>query len=76
MPTAEFCHACAMEMFGYDNGDFKGRKDTTVICDGCGMIFVDWQGNCITDNCMRKGQEGHGRPDIRQTTKRSYGMDE
>jgi len=65
---ADFCKACSIELFGTDTGDLKGlgreRKldpefGWPAICEGCGFILVDDEGNCI-DCDLKKGQPGHG----------------
>ena len=68
---AEFCKACAKELFGPDPkfNDAKGLTSkkgwdkglaATFLCEGCGFIQVDPEGNCVTEDCLKKGQPGHG----------------
>jgi len=68
---AEFCKACSIELWDRDFGDFKGLtpnakwkqgKAAVVICEGCGPIQVDPEGNCVSEDCLKKGQLGHGNP--------------
>ena len=68
---ASFCKACSIELFGKDLGDLAGITTTkneasglaaVVICEGCGVIQVDHEGNCISPDCLCKGQPGHGVP--------------
>jgi hypothetical protein len=33
-----------------------------VICEGCGLIQVDQLGQCISKDCLKQGQYGHGMP--------------
>jgi hypothetical protein len=59
---AEFCEQCAKDLcFPY--GDFKGMttkadwdegKAAQVLCEGCGFIQVDPEGNCVTKDCFKK----------------------
>ena len=60
---ADFCKQCSIDMFGDDFGDLAGlskASDTrkglycTVICEGCGCIQVDHEGNCISKDCLKK----------------------
>lgn len=60
---ADFCNQCA-EALGFEKGDLSGitteedyadNKAAIVICEGCGAIFVDPEGNCISKDCL-----GHG----------------
>ncbi len=66
---AEFCKACAIEFAEIDYGDLahitskkdeKEGKYVVVICEGCGVIQVDHKGNCVSKDCLKKGEEGHG----------------
>jgi len=45
---ADFCKECSIEVFGEDMGDLAGlcKEDevTKVICEGCGIIWVDYKG--------------------------------
>ena len=67
---ADFCKACANDL-GFPEGDLKGLttpdewadgRAAAVICEGCGYIQVDPDGNGVSDDCLRKGKEGHGLP--------------
>lgn len=66
---AEFCKACFIELFGEDfcelagitkEVDFEKGLACAVICEGCGIIQVDPEGNCLSKNCLKQGKEGHG----------------
>ena len=51
---ADFCLQCAIEIFGDDNRELaglcnKGYK-VAALCEGCGTIYVDHEGRCMT-NC-------------------------
>ena len=68
---ADFCRQCSIDNFGKDYEDHKGLTDSeswekglaaTVICEGCGFIQVDPEGNCVSQDCMCKGKSGHGLP--------------
>ena len=69
---AEFCEACAAEL-GHPYGDFRGLtkpsdyeegKAVVVLCEGCGIIQVDPNGCCISNNCLKAGYHGHGETSI------------
>jgi len=62
---AEFCELCAKDL-NFPYGDFKGLtakkawsegRAAVVICEGCGPIQVDPEGNCVTIDCFKK----HGK---------------
>jgi hypothetical protein len=62
---ADFCKQCSEKTFGKDFGDLAGittKEDwekglaATVLCEGCGVIKVDPEGNCISVDCY----ESHG----------------
>lgn len=61
---ADFCKACSEELFGRDLGELAGlaRPPATaaVLCEGCGPIQVNARGRCVSPDCLRKGQPGHG----------------
>ena len=48
----EFCSQCAIEIFGDDNRELAGLCGegymAAVLCEGCGMIWVDHTGKCQT----------------------------
>lgn len=66
---ADFCNQCAREM-GLPEGDMKGIGDPSspplkpgegfpCICEGCGYILVDAEGNCMGgEGCL----ENHKKP--------------
>jgi len=65
---ADFCKQCSIEDFGEDFGDLSNLskpEDTregkypVVICEGCGPVQVDHEGNCISPDCYEK----HGLED-------------
>lgn len=65
---AEFCEACAAAL-GHPYGDFRGvtkqedlenGKAAVVLCEGCGPIQVNEAGFCISGDCLKAGQVGHG----------------
>jgi hypothetical protein len=65
----DFCRACSLELFGEYDGDMDGitsqegwaRGQAGVwICEGCGPIPVDPEGNCLWPVCLRQGHPGHG----------------
>ena len=68
---ADFCKACSIDIFEKDFGDHAAittEKDwdegmaCVVICEGCGSIQVDPEGNCVSPDCLEKGKEGHSLP--------------
>lgn len=72
---ADFCKQCSIHHFGTDYGDLSGvtpKEDwekglaQVVICEGCGPIQVDPEGNCVTSDCLCQGKEGHGLPWVKQ----------
>ena len=70
---ADFCNACARAL-GLPEGDLKGLTPhkawerglaAVAICEGCGIIQVDPDGNCASSCCLRQGHSGHGVMDGR-----------
>lgn len=68
---ADFCKACSIEYDGEDHGDLAGitrekhEKEglaAVVICEGCGIIQVNHAGECVSPDCLKVGQSGHGVP--------------
>ncbi|QBJ04504.1 hypothetical protein HOV23_gp069 [Pseudomonas phage Lana] len=71
---ADFCKACSEQMFGAfaaENNDLKGlttQEDwdkglaASALCEGCGPIQVDPEGNCVSSDCLEHGNPGHGLP--------------
>lgn len=53
---ADFCSQCSVDLFDGDTRDLARLcgRDTrvAVLCEGCGMIWVDHEGRCQT-NCDR-----------------------
>jgi hypothetical protein len=63
---ADFCKQCSIEYFGKDFEDFKGATKESdwnngyaalALCEGCGHIQVDPEGNCISEDCLKKGHK-------------------
>ena len=61
---ADFCKQCSIATFGEDFGDLKGLGNGEVLpidhgwlclCEGCGTIIVDDEGNCISKDCLENG---------------------
>jgi hypothetical protein len=57
---ADFCNQCANAL-GFEEGDLAGITTyedfacdmaSVVVCEGCGVIFVDPEGNCISNDCL------------------------
>lgn len=72
---ADFCRACSIAIFGDDFKElasitdpeqWKLGKATCVLCEGCGPIQVDPNGNCVSRDCLHEGEPGHGLPWIHQ----------
>jgi hypothetical protein len=71
---ADFCKQCSIDIFGKDHRELaditpkdaweKGLAMST-ICEGCGVIQVDPDGNCVSEDCLTPGP-GHGLPWITQ----------
>lgn len=68
---ADFCKQCSIYHFGQDCGELAGltrpedwlqSKAAFAICEGCGPIQVDPEGNCVSKDCLRQGKPGHGLP--------------
>lgn len=66
---ADFCRQCTLEDGlpggNYETGDgdlqgitspeaFADDRYAVVMCEGCGAIQVDPQGNCISRDCLRQ----------------------
>lgn len=63
---ADFCKQCSIEMFDQDfeelagitsHADWQEDKAAVVICEGCGPIQVDPEGNCVSKDCLKKHTE-------------------
>jgi hypothetical protein len=72
---ADFCKACSEELFDMDGKDLAGITDkgaweqsraAVAICEGCGYIQVDPDGNCVAKDCLKKGEKGHGLPWVKK----------
>lgn len=59
---ADFCKQCSIYEFGRDYGDLAGgstQEDTqnnlfcVVICESCGVIQVDHEGRCVSQDCLK-----------------------
>lgn len=68
---ADFCKQCSIDIFGEDFRELAGittqegwndGKAAVVLCEGCGPIQVDPDGNCVSENCDCQGKAGHGLP--------------
>ncbi len=62
---ADLCYQCTETMIGIcgQKNDLKGlstKEDSkkqlypVVICEGCGAIQVDYEGKCISTDCLEK----------------------
>lgn len=61
---ADFCKQCSIDLNGEDFGDLAGITSKegsangfycVVLCEGCGAIQVDHEGNCISKDCAKSG---------------------
>ena len=61
---ADFCRQCSIRIFGEDYHDlakittpedWTQGKSAVVLCEGCGPIQVDPEGNCISKDCLEHG---------------------
>lgn len=73
---ADFCKQCSIDNFGQDFKELAGitqqhewatGKAAQTLCEGCGPIQVDPDGNCVSEDCLCKGLKGHGLPWIGET---------
>ena len=64
---ADFCKQCSLEIFGEDlrdladitsKSDWQMGYSRLVLCEGCGPIQVDPDGNCINDDCLGNHNRG------------------
>ena len=64
---ADFCTQCTLDTFGKHGSDLSGLNTLeeqskglypVVICEGCGIIQVNHNGDCISPNCLKH----HGDP--------------
>lgn len=69
---ADFCKACSDKLYGPDmppdlggitkEPEWLQGKAVAVLCEGCGPIQVDPEGNCVSQDCLCAGEPGHGLP--------------
>lgn len=66
---ADFCSQCAIEIFGEDNRQLAGIANkgfvVAVLCEECGIIYVDHEGRCMT-NCNKKHYDQRAFEDVKQ----------
>lgn len=69
---ADLCRQCSIDVCGMDHGDLRGktspvdwqaRTAAVVLCEVCGPIQVDPDGNCISPDCLRAGHNMPGPDD-------------
>lgn len=56
---AEFCNQCEPDYKDFYSPKHRENEEKLglyriVICEGCGPIQVDWQGNCVSVDCLEK----------------------
>lgn len=60
---ADFCKQCSIEAFNEDFRDLAGiaveGRVAQTLCEGCGITFVDKDGECVGENCFKD----HGKGD-------------
>lgn len=64
---ADFCKQCSTDLFGFDAGDLKNYSDQKIedgfgwkaLCEDCGFIIVNDEGECIANWCKKHGNSGH-----------------
>ena len=75
---ADFCRDCSIQIFGRDyrdlagittEGNWKSDYAAWVLCEGCGPIQVDPNGNCVGGNCLINHLTGT-RGEVRGMSKR------
>ena len=68
---ADYCKACSEDIFGKDfrelagltkPEDWEAGKACPALCEGCGAIQVDPDGNCVSPDCLEAGKPGHNLP--------------
>ena len=57
---ANFCSQCAIAILGEDSFDLagipqEGGEPRSVLCEGCGLTWVDPTGRCVSNDCLEKG---------------------
>lgn len=71
---ADYCKQCSIDLFGSDRRDLAGITSgrdwrnglaDVVTCEGCGVIQIDPEGNCVSRDCECSGKSGHGLPWLR-----------
>ncbi len=90
---ADFCRACSIEVWGTDFRDLAGLtipenaangRYALVLCEGCGPIQVDPDGNRITDanaepdvsaDELRRMDEAHAAEERAWAEARTSGLD-
>ena len=77
---ADFCKACSIDVFGEDFGNLAGitkqeyweaNTANLALCEDCGYIQIDPDGNCVSTDCLNKGKPGHGLPWPNETIRTS-----
>lgn len=68
---ADFCRQCYQELWDEDQSDLdhfgKGKPPLEpgygypALCEGCGPILVNDAGECISNDCLRKGHPKYAK---------------
>lgn len=67
---AEFCKSCEVIVGLPGRDDFKGAtpsqawlegKAAVVLCEDCGYIQVDPEGNCVSEDCTGEHRKNNDR---------------
>jgi len=62
------CKQCSIDLWGKDCGDLKGvapldsSRGWPVVCEGCGPILVNSEGECLTNCVFHHGMKEKGPP--------------
>jgi ribosomal protein S27AE len=58
---ADFCKQCSIDIFLEDHKDLaniaKGELNALVICERCGITWVNEDGECVGDCDLKHGSE-------------------
>lgn len=68
---AVFCQQCSIDVWDEDTKDMASLTTieeeakglyVEILCEGCGIIQVDHDGRCVTNNCLKE----HGLKDKKE----------
>lgn len=55
---ADFCKQCSIDLFGEDFKELAGEGRRMGLCEGCGIVIVDPEGECVDPYCKVHGTKG------------------